>query len=187
MLDCQIRNDIHSYSPAPLQLPPTMIEDDIYRSSTQYRFWSYTPEALASLRQSTNGLASERVRAAFGRIRYGNKIQNGAESDSKPATENPETQQPPKDIETLNVEEELKVVHWGCSKIIETGKVMNPPIPMEIRVRSRSCSLLLSTSNKALCTGNSHPISATVLPHKFSYDLPPQTNSYLCTLPGRQD
>lgn len=113
-----------------------MIEDDIYRSSTQYRFWSYTPEALASLRQSTNELASERVRAAFGRIRNGGKARNGGDPEPNSATEHADTQQPPKDIDTLNVEEELKVVHWGCSKIIETGKVMNPPIPMEIRVRS---------------------------------------------------
>lgn len=111
-----------------------MIEDDIYRSATQYRYWSYTREALASLRQSTNDLASERVRAAFGRIRNAKKTQNDQEPECKPDDENAEAQPPAKDVETLTVEEELKVVHWGCSKIIETGKVMNPPIPMEIRV-----------------------------------------------------
>jgi cyclin H len=115
-----------------------MIEDDIYRTSTQYRYWSYTSEALASLRQSTNELASERVRAALGRIRSGTKkISNGQDGDKKAENESIEAQEPAKDVQTLTVEEELKVVHWGCSKIIETGKVMNPPIPMEIRVRKR--------------------------------------------------
>ena len=113
----------------------TMIEDDIYRSSTQYRYWSYTREALASLRQSTNELASERVRAAFGRIRNASKSSNEQESEHKPDDAHPGAQQSAKDVETLTVDEELKVVHWGCSKIIETGKVMSPPIPMEIRVR----------------------------------------------------
>ena len=112
-----------------------MIEDDIYRSSTQYRYWSYTREALASLRQSTNELASERVRAAFGRIRNASKSSNEQESEHKPDDAHPGAQQSAKDVETLTVDEELKVVHWGCSKIIETGKVMSPPIPMEIRVR----------------------------------------------------
>jgi cyclin H len=120
----------------PLQILSAMIEDEIYRSSTQYRYWSYTREALASLRQSTNELASERVRAAFGRIRIENKAQYGEEKEHAPRNEAVQPQQPAKEIETLKVEEELKVVHWGCRKIIETGKVMSPPIPMEIRVRA---------------------------------------------------
>ena len=112
-----------------------MIEDEIYRSSTQYRYWSYTSEALASLRHSTNDLASERVRAAFGRIREAKTAQNAKQPQHRSKEEDDGGQDPARDVETLTVEEELKVVHWGCSKIIETGKVMNPPIPMEIRVR----------------------------------------------------
>lgn len=112
-----------------------MIEDEIYRSSTQYRYWSYTSEALASLRQSTNHLASERVRAALGRIRDAKNAQNAQQPHHKSGEDGDGGQDPAKDVETLTVEEELKVVHWGCSKIIETGKVMTPPIPLEIRVR----------------------------------------------------
>jgi cyclin H len=113
-----------------------MIEDDIYRASTQYRYWSYTREALASLRHSTNELASERVRAAFGRIRNAKKASNGEISEEKMVIEDAETQQPPEIVDTLTVEEELKVVHWGCTKIMETGKVVTPPIPLEIKVRA---------------------------------------------------
>jgi cyclin H len=127
-----------------------MIEDDIYRSSTQYRYWSYTQEALASLRQSTNELASERVRAAFGRTRNAKKAQNVPESGHRREDENTEAPQPAKEVETLTVDEELKVVHWGCSKIIETGKVMTPPIPMEIRVRMRFHSTYQTVSNEIL-------------------------------------
>ena len=113
-----------------------MIEDDIYRSSTQYRYWSYTSEALAGIRQSTNELASERVRAAFGRIRKVDKAQHAEDSEHPPGNVAAPAAQRMEDIDTMTVDEELKVVHWGCSKIIETGKVMSPPIPMEIRVRS---------------------------------------------------
>ncbi len=136
-LERRLRDDVHLIFLEPLQILSTMIEDDIYRSSTQYRCWSYTNEALASLRRSTNELASERVRAAFGRLRSAKKAQNGPESEQRTGNENAEAQQPAKDVETLTVEEELKLIHWGCSKIIETGKVMTPPIPMEIRVRTR--------------------------------------------------
>lgn len=44
-----------------------LTEDDIYRASTQFRLWSYTPESLASLRETTNKAASERVLAAIAR------------------------------------------------------------------------------------------------------------------------
>ena len=122
-----------------------MIEDEIYRCSTQYRYWSYTRETLTSLRQGTNELASERVRAAFGRIRSAKRLQNGEKSERNPEDESAETQQPADDVETLSVEEELRVVNWGCSKIIETGQVMTPPIPMEIRVGSRQSSPYLAS------------------------------------------
>lgn len=41
-------------------------EDDIYRTSTQFRLWSFTPESLASLRHTTNKSAAERVVSALG-------------------------------------------------------------------------------------------------------------------------
>lgn len=46
-----------------------MTEDDIYRASTQYRLWSYTPESLASLRAVTNASAASRVTIALQRAR----------------------------------------------------------------------------------------------------------------------
>ena len=108
-----------------------MIEDEAYRTSSQYRNWSYTREALASLRQSTNDLASERVRIAIRRARHVKSLQddfengvgktNGGDLDNST-------------IDTLTVEEELKIVSWFSSKIIEIGGAMEPPIPMEIRV-----------------------------------------------------
>ncbi|KAF1346847.1 cyclin-like protein [Delphinella strobiligena] len=39
-----------------------LIEDDVYRTSTQYRLWSFSPEALASLRHNTHSAAIERAK-----------------------------------------------------------------------------------------------------------------------------
>ena len=103
-----------------------MIEDEIYRSSSQYRLWSYTRESLSRIRQETNDLASQRVRVAFRRAR---SAQNGSSNavDVETATA---------EIETLTVEEELRIVQWGCSKIVDMGEAMNPRIPSHVVVSS---------------------------------------------------
>jgi cyclin H len=90
-----------------------MIEDDIYRTSTQYRYWSFTPAQLSHLRQTTNDLASARVRHALARA-------HGPSSNTS--------------IETLTVSEELAIIAWGCEKILEIGASIKPvEVPMDIR------------------------------------------------------
>lgn len=107
-----------------------MHEDDIYRSSTQYRVWSYTPSGLANLRSTTNAHAAEKVRAAIKRTRASQEAQNGNQrsstTDGKAESDD--------NVKCLTVEEELKIVRWGCGKIMEIGEIMEPPIPIEIRV-----------------------------------------------------
>lgn len=113
-----------------------MIEDEAYRTSSQYRNWSYTREALVSLRQNTNDLASERVRTAIRRARHVKSLQNDFENgvgNTHGGDLDNNT------IDTLTVEEELKIVSWFSSKIIEIGGAMEPPIPMEIRVLNPWC------------------------------------------------
>ncbi|KAI9653356.1 MAG: hypothetical protein M1831_006061 [Alyxoria varia] len=67
-------------------MPSTILtEDDIYRNSTQYKLWSYTPEALASLRATTNKTASERVVAAIKRHRKESKRKKAEEHASAQA------------------------------------------------------------------------------------------------------
>ncbi|KAK5709537.1 hypothetical protein LTR17_019691 [Elasticomyces elasticus] len=41
--------------------PQTLNEDDLYRTSSQYRLWSFSPESLAALRQKTHSLAIARA------------------------------------------------------------------------------------------------------------------------------
>ncbi|KIW51847.1 hypothetical protein PV05_10532 [Exophiala xenobiotica] len=103
-----------------------MIEDDTYRASSQYRLWSYTRQTLAQIRQTTNNLASERVKAAFRRVQAAKSTENGSLSDRE------NVDQAPVDVQTLTVDEELKIVEWGCSKIQDMGEAMNPRIPSNV-------------------------------------------------------
>lgn len=109
-----------------------MIEDDVYRASSQYRYWSYTKAGLARIRQETNQLASERVKAAFRRAHAAKQAQNGS-TGSVNSGEGTEADSEV-DIQTLTVDEELMIVDWGCSKIIDMGEAMNPRIPSHVVV-----------------------------------------------------
>ena len=81
----------------------SLTEDDIYRSSTQFRLWSFTPDALASLRATTNETAAARVVAAITRHR---------ESQSQDATENVSP------ISTLSPGEELQILTHYARQLI---------------------------------------------------------------------
>lgn len=108
-----------------------MIEDDYYRASTQYRYWSYTPQQLSDLRQQTNGVAREKVKAAFQRAR---SQRNGTNGDANEGNDAGNAQSDDIPINTLTVEEELKIVEWGCNKIIEMGEAMKPRVPGHVVV-----------------------------------------------------
>jgi cyclin H len=59
-----------------------MNEDERYRLSTQYRYWSYTPSSLASQRETTNRIATERVKAAILRARVARAASSGLSGDT---------------------------------------------------------------------------------------------------------
>ncbi|KAL9111110.1 MAG: hypothetical protein Q9227_004373 [Pyrenula ochraceoflavens] len=135
-----------------------MHEDEIYRSSSQFRVWSYTSAALASLRATTNADASERVRQAIKRTHAAQ--QEAAEAQNATASTNhaEKSKQSSRDINCLTVEEELKIVEWGCLKIRDIGEIMEPPIPVEIIASQRrvvyrgrtdimKCALFLATKS----------------------------------------
>lgn len=112
-----------------------MIEDDVYRASSQYRYWSYTKEALARVRHETNEIASQKVRAAFRRAHAANRsAQNGGSSNNADGPNGGSADVGDVEIDTLTVEEELKIVEWGCSKIVDMGEAMNPRIPSHVVV-----------------------------------------------------
>lgn len=86
-----------------------MTEDDIYRTSTQYRLWSFTRESLASLRSTTNAAAADGVRAAIQNQRTG-----PAGSITTKEGSNGESPDAAKEVDCLTVEEEQRLVGFYC-------------------------------------------------------------------------
>lgn len=79
-------------------------EDDIYRASSQYRLWSYSPEKLAAQRKKTHDLAIERIEA-----------------------------QADKSREYLTEEEELSLVQRYCEQIRATNDHFKWPVNVKVR------------------------------------------------------
>ncbi|OJD26480.1 hypothetical protein ACJ73_02136 [Blastomyces percursus] len=137
-----------------------MLEDDIYRASSQYRLWSFTEESLRTIRANTNAVASERVRAALRRATGDARSQQptaaaaiatgpgsgsgtpnatGDADDGKTAEtevgngEQVAEKQKEKEIECLTAEEELELVRYYCEKTMELGDEYKPPLPTVVR------------------------------------------------------
>lgn len=87
-----------------------MTEDDIYRTSTQYRLWSFTPETLASLRATTNATAADSVRAAF------SNLQSSSEQQVRDHAGGDRTGI---EVDCLTIDEEQKIVSFYCLKTLE--------------------------------------------------------------------
>ncbi|KAI4149607.1 MAG: hypothetical protein LQ341_001278 [Variospora aurantia] len=87
-----------------------MTEDEIYRTSTQYRLWSFTPETLASLRTTTNTVAADGVRSAYRSLNTGGFSENAAgERDGEAEGF----------VDCLTVEEEQKIISFYCRRTLE--------------------------------------------------------------------
>lgn len=114
-----------------------MIEDEIYRSSSQFRLWSFTEASLKQLRATTNSVASDRVRAALRRAQDARRSATssttgtpapGSDAENKAAED--------KQIECLTPEEEQQVVDYYSEQIIQLGENYKPPLPTIVRVRA---------------------------------------------------
>jgi len=99
---------------------PDLSEDDIYRTSTQYRLWSYTRASLASLRATTNATAAESVRAAINSL----KQDNDSEQDRQGS--------PHKEVECLSVEEEQKLVGFYCVRTMDFANFCEFPTNVKV-------------------------------------------------------
>ena len=119
-----------------------MTEDEIYRTSTQYRLWSFTQESLASLRSTTNAAAADGVRAAFRTLDASNAEAKGTENgggEATPAKGLVET----REVDCLTVEEEQKLVGFYCMKTIEFSDFCE--FPTNVKVMYLSCFRLFLT------------------------------------------
>lgn len=93
----------------------TLSEDDIYRTSTQYRLWSFSPESLASLRKKTHDIAIERARRYAGQ----RASENGATAVANGDGEH---------VELLTQEDELRLVQRYCDQIRSTSDHLKWPV-----------------------------------------------------------
>ncbi|KFZ02211.1 hypothetical protein V500_00364 [Pseudogymnoascus sp. VKM F-4518 (FW-2643)] len=107
-----------------------MNEDDRYRTSSQYRYWSYTPAGLADLRSKTNKLATERVRAAIARVqasRAASASQNASAETSEAERSGTPAVTAPSEVNFLTPDEELKLVRFFCQQALQLGDHLNLP------------------------------------------------------------
>ena len=104
-----------------------MTEDDIYRTCTQYRLWSFTRESLASLRSATNASAADGVRAA---IRSQRTAQGRTETAKK--EDNGEAPDAVKEVDCLTVEEEQKLVGFYCVKAMQFADFCEFPTNVKV-------------------------------------------------------
>lgn len=106
-----------------------MSEDERYRTSSQYRDWSFTPASLLDLRTITNQNATFRVREAVQRVREA----RAQSSDNTSETENGRANSavPDGEVDCLTVEEELKLVTFYCRQTIQLGDHLN--LPTEVK------------------------------------------------------
>ncbi|RFU33025.1 hypothetical protein B7463_g3328, partial [Scytalidium lignicola] len=102
-----------------------MTEDERYRTSTQYRLWSYTPASLAALRDTTNRIAADRVREAVRRVRQSRAASSTETSEAEGSRS--VSGLPEGDVDCLTVEEELKLLAFYCRQTLQLGDHLKVP------------------------------------------------------------
>ena len=123
-----------------------MIEDNIYRTSSQYRFWSFTEESLQAIRAKTNASASERVRAAIRRMRHSGVAPSVGTPVSTPGTpDEGRTKEKEGEVQCLTPEEERDLVRYYCEKTLQLGDLYKPPLPTAVRVCTSRRDFMLIT------------------------------------------
>lgn len=121
-------------------------EDDRYRQSTQYRFWSYTKSTLQAQRTQTNALAAQRVRAAVARARAKRGAISSADtSEAENANGVSSSTEAGNDVECLTPEEELKLLWYYCSQTIALGNHLQLPTDVKVIQLPRRHSFRITT------------------------------------------
>lgn len=127
---------------------PTLTEDDIYRTSSQFKNWNFTPEKLAAQRLTTNIQASERVKAAVARQRAQRQLRlTDAASASEAENGGSTPVRMEGEVNCLTVAEEKRLVDTFCERAVELGNFLK--FPIEVTVRSLHAPLNPGTSFKS--------------------------------------
>lgn len=110
----------------------SLTEDDLFRTSTQYRLWSYSPEALRELRKETNRLAILKLRRSLNKTQRSIEGQPEAHEDEEP--------------EFLTPEEELKLVGRYCNVLMEFSDTLELPTNVKVSLRVPNCSYSITVA-----------------------------------------
>ncbi|KAF1957525.1 hypothetical protein CC80DRAFT_592775 [Byssothecium circinans] len=122
-------------------------EDDLYRNSSQYKHWAFTPTQLALLRQKTNIQACERVKANVARQRAqraaaafdGTNSASDSERANTPGFENGNgngvangsgantPMRLDKEVDCLTVAEEMRLVDKFCETTLDLATFIGAP------------------------------------------------------------
>jgi cyclin H len=115
-------------------------EDDLYRTSTQFRNWSFTAAQLRAQRLQVNQQATERVKANVARIRA-QRAQDATENESlSSGVENgsgantPSTgMQTATEVNCLTAGDEMKIVDEFCERAVALGSHYRFPLNVVVR------------------------------------------------------
>ncbi|KAI5303866.1 hypothetical protein KEM56_007107 [Ascosphaera pollenicola] len=115
-----------------------MQEDNIFRTSSQFRLWSFTEDALRQVREATNAAACDRVRAAIRRSHDASNTQalDSGDGDTPMAGNDASMDGGRIDeqtIECLTADEEYKLVRHYCQRCMSLGDQYTPPLPTLVR------------------------------------------------------
>lgn len=108
-----------------------MTEDEIYRASTQYRLWSFTPEMLRTMRSTTNSLAADGVRTAIHSLNL-----SKAQADSDHDASGGNGSNAARTVDCLTVEEDQKLVGFYCIKTMEFADFCEFPTNVKVHIPS---------------------------------------------------
>lgn len=124
-------------------------EDDLYRTSTQFKHWSFTPQQLAAQRVKTNLQATERVKANVARQRAqrsqpaeSDSVSSGVDNGSGANTPLLDRGSDVGEVDCLTADEELKLVDYFSELSIKMGAHCKFPPEVtvglqELRVRNQ--------------------------------------------------
>lgn len=149
-------------------------EDERYRTSTQYRLWSYTPSSLLALRTATNRNAADRVREAVRRLQEPRAVSSAETSDAE--RDRSVSVVPEGEVDCLTVEEELKLVAFYCRQTSQLGDHLK--FPGEVKVLPfHHIPRLKDFGNYADLTwgheGYGNTIHKALLYNQLTHDIPP--------------
>jgi cyclin H len=146
-----------------------MSEDERYRTSTQFRLWSFTPSSLHAIRETTNLNAANRVRAAVQRLREARAASSAETSEAENGRA--VSAVPEGEVDCLTVEEELKLVAFYCRQTIQLGDHLK--VPTDVKVCAIPFLMLILELINIICVGNSNTVYQTLLYYEQFNDLPP--------------